>query len=52
MDAYQVRELLRNLDPDEVVDYLGITTDELVDELLSYIEDWAAQREEDSDEGC
>lgn len=30
-------EILRGLDPDEIVDALGLTSDQLVDELLEYI---------------
>lgn len=30
-------EILRNLDPDEIVDALRLNSDQLVDELLEYI---------------
>jgi hypothetical protein len=45
-----LRELLLTMDPDEVVDYLGITTEELVDHLDEYLRD--RERDEyDEDEG-
>lgn len=53
MNLYdEVLEDLRNMDPDEVVDYLGIGTDELVDNLLNYIEGFVAGHQEVLDEGC
>lgn len=33
--------MLREMDPDAVVDTLGITTNDLVDELLEYIREWS-----------
>lgn len=48
MNLYdEVLETLRNMDPDEVVDYLGIDTDELVDNLLNYIEGFVAGHSEE-----
>ena len=35
---------LRGMDPDEVVDYLGVDTDTLVDALVDVIDDYLADR--------
>lgn len=45
-----LRELLLTMDPDEVVDYLGISTEDLVYYLDDYLLDKAREEEED-DEG-
>ncbi len=44
-----LRELLLTMDPDEVVDYLGISTEDLVYYLDDYLLD--KEREEEDDEG-
>lgn len=49
MDATEVREYLLELDPDAVVDYLGISTEDLVYELREYIADRARENEYESD---
>jgi len=45
-----LRELLLTMDPDEVVDYLGITTEDLVYYLDDYLLD-KEREEDDEDEG-
>ncbi len=45
-----LRELLLTMDPDEVVDYLGISTEDLVYYLDDYLLDKEREEEED-DEG-
>ena len=40
----ELLEHLRGLDPDEVVDYLSIDTDTLVDHLLPYADEWLEER--------
>jgi len=47
-----LRELLLTMDPDEVVDYLGITTEDLVYYLDDYLLDKEREEDdEDEDEG-
>ncbi|MDB2596636.1 hypothetical protein N9Y23_10000 [Pseudomonadales bacterium] len=37
---------LKELDPDQIVDTLGISAVELVDALEDYIVDWSEERDE------
>ena len=46
-----LRELLLTMDPDEVVDYLGISTEDLVYYLDDYLLDKEMFDDEDEDEG-
>ena len=40
---FQNLAILRNMDPEDVVDTLAISTDELIDSLLEYIEEWSEE---------
>lgn len=44
--------LLRAMDPDEIVDYLGISTDDLVDALLCHDEILDIYIEDNYEEDC
>lgn len=46
MDFSIAMDNLRDLDPDQVVDVLGIPTDELLEFLEDFIIEWAEGREE------
>ena len=46
MDFSIAMDNLRDLDPDQVVDVLGISTAELLESLEDYIVDWAEDRDE------
>jgi hypothetical protein len=46
MDFLDAMNQLKDLDPDQIVDTLGISAAELVDALEDYIVDWAEEREE------
>ena len=40
-DLIALCDFLRDcMDPDEIIDYLDISSDELVDELVNYIDNW------------
>jgi hypothetical protein len=49
-ELIELLEYLRTLDPDEVVDYLGLDTETLVDNLIGVADDWLAEKEEEYDE--
>jgi len=49
-ELVRLLEYLRTLDPDEVVEYLGLDTETLVDNLIGVIDDWLSDREEEYDE--
>ena len=46
MDFLDAMNNLKELDPDQIVDTLGISAAELVEALEDYIVDWAEDREE------
>ena len=46
MDFLDAMEQLKELDPDQIVDTLGISAVELVDALEDYIVDWSEERDE------
>jgi hypothetical protein len=46
MDFLDAMNQLKELDPDQIVDTLGISAAELVDALEDYIMDWAEERDE------
>ena len=46
MDFMDAMNELKEMDPDAVVDALGISTAELVEALEDYIVEWAEDREE------
>ncbi len=46
MDFLDAMTQLKELDPDEIVDTLGISSAELVEALEDYIVDWSEDREE------
>ncbi len=46
MDFLDAMNNLKELDPDQIVDTLGISSAELVEALEDYIVDWAEGREE------
>lgn len=46
MDFLDAMNNLKELDPDQIVDTLGISSAELVEALEDYIVDWAEDREE------
>jgi hypothetical protein len=46
MDFLDAMNQLKDLDPDQIVDALGISAAELVDALEDYIVDWSEDREE------
>ena len=46
MDFMDAMDQLKEMDPDEVVDVLGISTAELVEALEDYIVEWSEDREE------
>lgn len=46
MDFVEAMEQLKELDPDIIVDTLGISSAELVEALEDYIVDWSEDREE------
>ena len=46
MDFLDAMEQLKELDPDQIVDTLGISSAELVGELEDYICEWAEERDE------
>jgi hypothetical protein len=46
MDFLDAMNQLKELDPDQIVDTLGISAAELVDALEDYIVDWAEERDE------
>lgn len=49
-ELVELLEYLRTLDPDEVVEYLGLDTETLVDNLIGVADDWLTEREEEYDE--
>lgn len=46
MDFLDAMTQLKEMDPDEIVDTLGISSAELVEALEDYIVDWSEDREE------
>jgi hypothetical protein len=46
MDFLDAMNQLKELDPDQIVDTLGISAAELVDALEDYIVDWSEERDE------
>lgn len=46
MDFMEAMIQLKELDPDEIVDTLGISSAELVEALEDFIVDWSEDREE------
>lgn len=46
MDFLDAMNQLKELDPDQIVDTLGISAAELVEALEDYIVDWSEDREE------
>jgi hypothetical protein len=46
MDFLDAMTQLKELDPDQIVDTLGISSAELVEALEDYIVDWSEDREE------
>jgi len=46
MDFVEAMEQLKELDPDTIVDALGISSAELVEALEDYIVEWSEDREE------
>ncbi len=46
MDFLEAMSQLKELDPDQIVDTLGITSVELVEALEDYIVEWCEERDE------
>lgn len=46
MDFLDAMSQLKELDPDQIVDTLGITSVELVEALEDYIVEWCEERDE------
>ena len=46
MDFLDAMNQLKELDPDEIVDTLGISAAKLVEALEDYIVDWCEERDE------
>ncbi len=46
MDFLDAMSQLKELDPDQIVDTLGITSAELVEALEDYIVEWCEERDE------
>ena len=46
MDFLDAMTQLKEMDPDEIVDTLGISSAELVEALKDYIVNWSEDREE------
>ena len=43
-ESIELMARLRDMDPDEVVDFLGVDTDTLVDALVDVIDEYVADR--------